>query len=250
YKLQVTSYKKWPPDLHLIGKDIIKFHSIYWPAMLLAYFDGDESKLPNKIFVHGFFTINGQKMSKTLGNVIDPNDLVNKYGVDAARWLILSQFSFGADGDIEGVKFKEKYNADLANGIGNLIARISALCLKQITDWEKFWTAAEKSYKLQVTSYKFHETLMDNLQLYDALKQIMRQVKSTDEYLTLNQPWKLEKDKNQEKIVKILAQASASILSIADMLKPFLPETSQKIKQHINIKEKKIKSAQHLFPKK
>ncbi|MFH1712673.1 MAG: methionine--tRNA ligase [Candidatus Jacksonbacteria bacterium] len=247
--------KFWPPDLHLIGKDIIKFHCIYWPAMLLAYFDGDLSQFPNKIFVHGFFTINNQKMSKTLGNVIDPNNLIKEYGVDGARWLILSQFPFGADGDdIEEIKFKEKYNADLANGIGNLVARVTSLCLKQIMNWEGFWTKL-KNYELpchadmawRIMNY---ENLMHDLKLYEALKIIMRQVKSTDEYLAKNTPWKLDKAKDQKKIIDILSHSCASILSIANMLKPFLPQTSQKIKQCIDIKNKKIKQIKALFPRK
>jgi len=237
----------WPPNLQLVGKDIIKFHCIYWPAMLLAYFDGNESKLPNKIFAHGFFTINGQKMSKTLGNVIDPNDLVKKYGNDGARYLILSQFPFGQDGDIEQSKFNEKYNSDLANGIGNLVARVTSLCLKQVIDWNGFWALVIKHKIYNSANF---DKLMSNLKLYEALKEIQKQISQTDEYLAQNEPWRLNKDENQEKIIKILAQASASVLSIADMLKSFLPETSQKIKKIIDNKKRNIKQTKPLFPRK
>jgi methionyl-tRNA synthetase len=252
FKYQISNIKNqkyfWPPNLQLIGKDIIKFHCIYWPAMLLAYFDGDESKLPNKIFAHGFFTINGQKMSKTIGNVIDPNDLVKKYGNDGTRYLILSQFPFGQDGDIEQSKFDEKYNADLANGVGNLVARVTSLCLKQIIDWDGFWASAMK-HKTHNIEQNFNQ-LMENLQLYEALKEVQKQTSQTDEYLAKNEPWRLNKDKDQETIVKILAQASASVSSIADMLKSFLPETSQKIKKIMDNKKRNIKQAKPLFPRK
>ncbi|MBU3922770.1 methionine--tRNA ligase, partial [Patescibacteria group bacterium] len=122
-------FNEWWDDaeiVHLLAKDILKFHTIYWPAILLAA----KQKTPDKEFIHGFFTVDGQKMSKTIGNVIDPNDIVNEFGVDGARYLLLSQFPFGQDGDFKKEKFIEKYNSDLANGLGNLVARV----LKLATD--------------------------------------------------------------------------------------------------------------------
>ncbi|MFH1456621.1 MAG: methionine--tRNA ligase, partial [Patescibacteria group bacterium] len=118
--------KWWPADAHLMAQDILKFHAIYWPAMLLAL----DIPLPKLEYIHGFFTIDGQKMSKSLGNVIDPDELVDKYGIDPTRYLLLSQFSFGQEADIQAERFPEKYNADLANGLGNLVARISNLLEK------------------------------------------------------------------------------------------------------------------------
>ncbi|TSD04210.1 MAG: Methionine--tRNA ligase, partial [Parcubacteria group bacterium Athens0714_12] len=112
--------------IHLLAKDILKFHAIFWPAMLLAI----DKKLPDREFIHGFFTINGQKISKTLGNIIDPVEIVNKFGSDAVRYILLSQFPFGQDGDVKEEKFVEKYNSDLANGLGNLVARVLTLSAK------------------------------------------------------------------------------------------------------------------------
>ena len=109
----------WPADLHLMSKDILRVHATIWPAMLLSL----DLPLPKTLFIHGFFLVDGQKMSKSLGNVIAPDDLVKKYGVDATRYLLASATSFGHDGDIGWTKFDEKFNADLANGLGNLVSR-------------------------------------------------------------------------------------------------------------------------------
>src|SRR3989344_1445248 len=114
-------YKKWwPADIHVIGKGITRFHAVYWPAFLLSA----KLKLPKSIFVHGYFTINGQKMSKTLGNVINPADLIEKNGADALRYYLLAKFQPFTDGDFSEQKLKDVYNADLANGLGNLVARV------------------------------------------------------------------------------------------------------------------------------
>jgi methionyl-tRNA synthetase len=222
--------------------------------MLLAYYDGDKKKLPRKIFVHGFFTINGQKMSKTLGNVIDPNDVVEKYGVDGARYLIISQFPFGSDGDIQESNFTQKYNADLANGIGNLASRVSALCANKITDWEKFWTSLqtknlESSAKTLLSEKKYTEH-MENLRLYDALYLILGKIRACDEYLAKEQPWKLNKINDQDKIVAIVCNLCESLWIIANLLTPFLPETSTKILKFIDIQKKQITPVEHLFPRK
>ena len=238
----------WPPDLQIIGKDIIKFHCVYWPAMLLAYYDGDEDILPKKIFVHGFFTINGQKMSKTLGNVIDPNDVVEKYGVDGARYLIISQFPFGADGDIQEADFTQKFNADLANGIGNLVSRVTALCLKQITNWEEFWKKLDKNMECGIGNGEY-EKLFENLQLYEILQIILTRIRSCDETLAKSQPWKLNKTTEQEKIISTLSSLCKEIIVCAKQLAPFLPSTKEVITEIIDVENKKILTKQ-IFPRK
>ncbi|HPU95136.1 MAG TPA: class I tRNA ligase family protein, partial [Candidatus Gracilibacteria bacterium] len=116
------NFKKfWPADIQLIALDILKFHAIFWPAILIAL----DLPLPKRLAIHGFFTIDGKKMSKTLGNVVNPNDLVDKYGADATKYLILSQFGFGSESDINVSEFSAKYKADLVNGLGNLVNRVT-----------------------------------------------------------------------------------------------------------------------------
>ena len=241
--------KFWPPDLHLMAKDIIKFHCLFWPAMLLAYYKNDPRQLPRQIFAHGFFTINGEKMSKTLGNVIDPSQLVHDYGDDGARYLILSQFPFGSDGDIEASRFKEKFNADLANGIGNLVSRTTHLCLKQINDWADFWSIVQQKLPKQQPAWNHYQTLMSELKLYDVLKEIMQLAKENDQLLASEKPWSLDATVKQEQIIGVLGRVTAAIDLMARELAPFLPKTAEKITAMLNIPNQKITLGSSLFPK-
>lgn len=261
--------KFWPPNVQIIGKDIIKFHCIYWPAMLLAYYDGDTEQLPKTIFAHGFFTVNGQKMSKTLGNVIDPNDLVDRYGSDGARYLILSQFPFGADGDIEESKFTEKYNADLANGLGNEVSRIATVYTKKIAKKDKdgiFWTKVREKYERNKTQdVPYINQFIKTLQLYEALQCIKgskdkpsfevtgyatgfsSSMYITNRDLNIDTPW-LEQD--LDKVIDGESKAMARLLVQAYLLRPFLPQTSEKVEQIFDIQNKKITLVEALFPRK
>ena len=232
-------YWKEGQVIHLLAKDILKFHAIYWPAMLLAA--GWE--LPDEEFIHGFFTINGQKMSKTLGNVIDPNDLVERFGVDGARYLLLSQFPFGQDGDIQEERFVEKYNADLANGLGNLTSRILALVAKYRTQGleskisdkilQKKITEIKDNYKKDMTEFK----------LYEALEEIWKLISFGDSYIDKNKPWELIKT-DVKKAEQVLSNLLYCLSIIADLIKPFLPETSEKIKTQLETKKPDV-----LFPR-
>lgn len=218
----------WPPDVHLMSHDILKFHAVYWLAMLLAY-GFPEEKFPRKIFVHGYFTVNGQKMSKSIGNVVDPNVLIEKYGVDATRYLLFSQFPFGQDGDICEEKLTETYNADLANGIGNLVARVARFQLRidklRIADCEL------KEYK----------SLMEELKFYEVLKLIMNKVKECNDMIEEKKPWKI---KNEQEIEETLMPVVEKIIIIAEMLKPFMPNVSGKILEILKTGKSEI-----LFPR-
>ena len=224
--------KKWPADVHIIGKDILRFHAVTWPAMLLSA--GYE--LPKKIFAHGFFTVTGEKISKSLGNAIDPVKISEEYGVDALRYYLFKEFPFGNDGDFSFDRLKEVYNADLANGLGNLVARIAKL--------------AEKSnLKLNIDSNlkekTFFALLFEDLDFQKALEAIWRKYHNLDQYLEKEKPWKI-KDKNALK--KILSRAVSEIIKINQFLEPFLPETAEKInKQFLR---KQITSTAPLFPRK
>lgn len=223
--------KFWPADLHLIGKDILWFHSVIWQAMLIAA----NIKLPNTIFAHGFFTVNGQKMSKSLGNVIRPKELIDKYGVDGTRYLLISACTFGSDGNISLKDFDTKYNADLANGLGNLVSRVSKLCenLNKKIDIDVSKHRYDKEFIKLIENYKFDK----------ALKIIWDKISRTDKFINENEPWKL---KGCE-LENVLTSAVSSILNISLCLKPFLPETSEKITQIFT--NPKIKSANPLFPR-
>ncbi|MFH0853105.1 MAG: methionine--tRNA ligase [bacterium] len=230
----------WPADIHLMAKDIIKFHCIYWPAMLLAAGE----KLPRKIFAHGFFTVNGQKMSKTLKNAIDPNKLINKFGADATRYLLLSQFPFGQDGDIKESSFDEQYQASLANGVGNLVARVSKM-IEQYLDGQ-----INKSIK---PSQEFNqhceliEQEIEQLHLQGAIKTIQKALSSLDEVIEKAQPWQMAKEDKPQELKEILSQQAASILKLAQYIQLFMPETGQKIQDQF--KQDKITKGEILFPR-
>ena len=214
----------WSADLQLMAKDIIKFHAIYWPAMLLAA----GLKTPKEIFAHGFFTIDEQKMSKTLGNIIDPNELVKKYSSDGARYLILSQFPFGQDGDIKAEKFDEQYNADLANGLGNLISRVAAMYLKLKLDKKIDVLKNKEIVVLVENTWKNYEQFMEALKIDQALKSVWSLIKFSNEYITREEPWELLNN-DVKKAVEVLYNLIEIIRHIAWMLYPFMPGISESI---------------------
>jgi len=225
--------KLWPPAVQLMSKDILRVHTTIWPAMLLSL----DLPTPETIFIHGYFQINGQKMSKSLGNVIAPADLIKKYGVDATRYLIMSATSFGHDGDISWEKFDDKYNADLANGLGNLAARVSNLMEKNNLE-----------IKLEVGSdkelIKAYQTSMQAFNFDEALKALWRKLRTADEILSDKKPWKIE---DKKAIKKILEPIAGDILNAAGLLKPFMPTVAEKIIKQFSARE--IKKGEPLFPR-
>ncbi|MCL5970156.1 MAG: methionine--tRNA ligase [Patescibacteria group bacterium] len=223
-------YKKWwPADLHTIGKGILRFHAIYWPAFLLSA----KLKLPKSIFVHGYFTVNGQKMSKSLGNVIDPVEMINKYGTDALRYYLLKEIPSAGDGDFSEERLKTAYNADLANGLGNLVARVAKMSEQINLEVDSTESTIEQNVSSSIENFEFDKTL----------KLIWQKIKESDTLINEKEIWKLEK---QEK-GKILTSLIETIRQIGFDLEPFLPETSQKIKDQF--KGPKIKSSEPLFPR-
>lgn len=221
--------KWWPADLHVLGKGILRFHAVYWPAFLLSA----KLELPKELFVHDYITVNGQKMSKTTGNVLDPNPLIEKYGADALRYYLLAKLSPFSDGDFSEEKVKEVYNADLANGLGNLVARIAKL--------------AEKiDFKVEKTTEIFHPLAKEKLEEFkfnEALQIIWQDIAALDKKINEVEPWKLD----QKDLEAFLEESCIKIRSVALSLQPFLPETSEKILKQF---EGGIKSAPPLFPRK
>lgn len=224
--------KYWPADLHCIGKDIVKFHAIYWPAMLLSA----KLDLPKLIFIHGFINVDGQKMSKSLGNVVDPFELVEKYGVDAVRYFLLREIPSTEDGDFTVEKFEQRYNADLAAGIGNLLARTVTLSTNPKFEEKKptklVLAAIEKTKK-------DHEKYFQEFKFNDSLKSIWDLVGVCDGFISAGRPWEWGEDASQ-----VVSDVLIALDEISELLLPFLPETAGKIKEAV-----KAKKSAALFPR-
>lgn len=226
--------KWWPADIQVIGKGIIRFHAIYWPAFLLSA----KLKPAKKIFVHEYFTVNGQKMSKTLGNVIDPIELIDAYGADALRFYCLRYFSPFSDGDFSEEKFKIAYNADLANGLGNAVSRVAKLAENSGFDFEEEKPAKEiysKEIKQIFEEFKFNEVLQH---LWIVRLAII------DKHINDERPWSI---KDKDTLKHVLQQEIDMLRELARQIAPFLPETSEKILKQF--KGPKIKSEKPLFPR-
>jgi len=206
------TFRQFWPGSQCAGKDNLRQQTAIWQAMLLS------AGLPNskQIFIHGFISVNGQKISKSLGNVIDPYKLVEKYGTDAVRYYLLREIPPFADGDFSERRFKE-LNADLANGLGNLVARVAKLSNElRVTRYElRYEKVINGEYKKALEEFRFN----------DALAGIWELVKETDKYIDESQPWKLQ----GKQLEDVLVKAIDNIRTIASLLQPFLPETSQKI---------------------
>jgi methionyl-tRNA synthetase len=224
-------YKKyWPADVHVIGKGISRFHTVYWPAFLLSA----GLSLPKEIFVHGYLTINGAKMSKTTGNIIDPIPLIEKYGADAIRYYLLAKVSPFNDGDFSESKLAEVFNADLANGLGNLVARVAKLCEKAEVGNLK----QKKEIDIEIVK------ALETFDLDKAINILWTKIRSIDKKLNVEAPWNLTDNKELAKVISVHAQ---EILDLSFQLKIFLPETAEKIEKQFS--DSKIKSATSLFPR-
>ena len=232
----------WPADLHVIGKGIIRFHAVYWPAFLLSA----GLLLPKALFVHGYFTVDGQKMSKTLGNVADPLELIDKYGTDPLRYYFLREISPFSDGDFSVKRLEEVYNADLANGLGNLISRVSKLC--ENANFRQTPSENNGHVILEIDDYK---KALDEYRFNDALMLIFGKITKLDKYINEEKPWELLKQpagsKKLQNIESILSHTVNQIQEIAILLEPFMPKTSERITSQFTKAE--IVSSDALFPR-
>ncbi len=238
-------YKKWwPADVHVIGKGIIRFHAVYWPAFLLSA----KLLLPKSLFVHGYITVEGQKMSKTLGNVVDPLELIEKYGVEPVRYYLLREISSYEDGDFSEKKFEDRYNGDLANGLGNLVARVAALGEK-ISPVKYDPDSIEEGLSLvEAEVWSQYENFFEKFRLNEALAEIWRLVGHVDKYINDKKPWAI---KDSDELRRVIANASYLIGPIANLLEPFLPDTAKKIREQIHVADSviEIKKGGSLFPR-
>ncbi|MEN9220167.1 MAG: methionine--tRNA ligase [Thermostichales cyanobacterium GMQP_bins_62] len=223
-RLEVALQRGWPASLHLVGKDIVRFHAIYWPAMLMSA----GLPLPKRIFGHGFLTKDGQKMGKSLGNTLDPWQLVNQYGRDAVRYYFLKEIELGKDGDFSEARFRDLLNADLANDLGNLLNR-SLNMLKKYRDYSIPEVTIPPDHPLKVLAEQvipMAEAAYEIPNFTQAAEAALTLVRSSNKYLDSEAPWTKFKQGEQQQVEMILYAVLESVRIAALILAPITPELS------------------------
>jgi len=221
--------KFWPADVHVVGKDMLRFHAGIWPGMLLSA----GLELPKEIIVHGFLTVNGKKMSKSIGNTVSPLELLKKYPADSMRYFLMRAIPFGEDGDFSEKVLVERHNNELADKLGNLVSRVASLI-------ERIGVEKNENKLIKKLNVKKIEKLFENYGFDKVLNEIFGFIDTCNEYVQSKKLWET-KDK------KSLYELKESILKIAELLWPFIPESSEKIKKQFSAE--KIKKGEILFKK-
>jgi methionyl-tRNA synthetase len=209
----------WPANIQIIGKDILRFHAAIWPAMLTAL----NLPLPKTLYAHGFITVDDKKMSKTLGNVISPKAIVDKYGPDAFRYFFMRHIPSYSDGDFSWKRLDEAYNSELADQLGNAVSRTAAM----ISQYQEGLIGEMPDSEHDVRRY---EEAIESCRFDKALDDIWEQVKGLNQYIDEQKPWEIAKGTDKEYLRETLAYMCSSLLEIAELLVPFMPQTAEKIK--------------------
>ena len=226
----------WPADIHIIGKDILRFHAIYWPAFLMAA----KITLPKKVFGHGWILSGDEKMSKSKGNILDPIEIINEYGLDELRYYLMKEVIYGQDGKINLDNLKNCINSDLANNIGNLSQRVISILLKKfngklpavnnLTNYD--------NKILDINESKFVESI-NNLELHNYVRQIVNFASDVNKYVNDEEPWNTKKNSN-ERVANILYVVIESLKKIFILLHPIMPEKSENFLQCLSINKENI----------
>ena len=257
------NYKKYWPATHIVGKDILRFHAVYWPAFLMAA----GIKPPKRIFAHGWWTNEGKKISKSLGNVIDPYEIINEYGLDQIRFFLFREVPFGNDGDFSKKAISNRINADLSNNFGNLVQRVSSFIVKNnnslLKPSKNFTNEDQILIKNFQNQFEKYCEFMNNQQIDKAIKCILELISATNSYIDSEAPWSLKKS-NKTRMEEVLYIASNIIIKSTFMLYPIIPHSSKKILSTFNIssesltfekftelinKEIKISNPEPIFPR-
>ncbi|MBI4117585.1 MAG: methionine--tRNA ligase [Parcubacteria group bacterium] len=237
YENEEHFQKFWPADVQLMAKDILKtFHAVIWPSMLMAL----GLRVPKKLYAHGFFTIEGQKMSKTLGNVIDPTDWARRYGNDALRYFLFREVTFGQDGDISEKRMKERYTSDLSHGLGNLVSRVFALAEKRPFNAD-YGGGFEDISTIVCAAWDQYDARMSELRFHEILTVVWDIVSSCDLLIECEKPWQLAKS-DAVRFSQVLTSLMECLRHIAWMLFPFMPEVSETMLAAMGVFDREKKS--------